>query len=103
MQASAGARSALAALLHRYEKAEDELAPLLATSISKLRRLRDLAFYMGYRADRWEGRVTPGLRVRRGKMGSAPTDRPGVLLSSRGASERMIALRPRDGASSRGR
>jgi hypothetical protein len=62
-----------------------------------LRRLRDLAFYMGYRADRREGRVTPGLCVRSGKMGSASTDSPGVLLSSRGGSERVIALRPRDG------
>jgi hypothetical protein len=30
MHASAGARSAPASLLHRYEKAEHELAPLLA-------------------------------------------------------------------------
>jgi hypothetical protein len=58
MQASAGARSAPASLLHRYEKAEDQLAPLLATSISKLRRLRDLAVYMGCCADRRQGHVT---------------------------------------------
>jgi hypothetical protein len=31
------------------------------------RRPDRLAFYMGYRADRWEGRVTPGLCVRSGK------------------------------------
>ena len=60
IQASASARSTPASLLHRYEKAEDELAPLLATSISKLRRLRELAVYMGYCAYRWKGHMRRG-------------------------------------------
>jgi hypothetical protein len=44
------------------ETAEAESARLLATSIAKLRRQRDLAFYMGYCPHRRKGHVSCGTR-----------------------------------------
>jgi hypothetical protein len=101
------ARSAPGSLLCRWEKAEAESAPPLATSIAKLRRQRELADYMGYCPHRREGHMTCGTRDGR-TLSRRRLDPRFLLVRSRQAAERhsnarMAARRARGARGARRR